>query len=116
NFVDVDRLLPNAAVSAVGWSEALFDSNGRDLMTRSIPLGRLVGSSKYSVTIAFNRRVALSDSNNNTRYDLGEDFRAADVATFTLSLVRDSDSFAVATVSSQGAIDQLFAQVPSTDQ
>ncbi|MDV3000146.1 MAG: hypothetical protein N5P05_001752 [Chroococcopsis gigantea SAG 12.99] len=108
---------PGELVSPVGWDYNSLDANAH----RDYILKRPLQENSYvSVTLAWDRRVELSDSNGNDRYDMGETFRDRGLNRLDLYLLSaDEDNntrYACASISDVDSVQHIFCPVPKAGQ
>ncbi|MBV6623632.1 MAG: S8 family serine peptidase [Rivularia sp. (in: Bacteria)] len=105
---------PQTAVPAKGWDyRAIFAGTSTDY-TLAKPLQK---GSFVAVTLAWDRLVELSDTNNNGKYDKGENFRDRGLNNLDLYLVKTDDKnkgnrSACASVSRVDSVEHIFCRVP----
>jgi len=111
----------SAPVAMVGWN---YDTIG----TKGSPTGPiheyelrqpLRQGSFISITLTWNRRVELNDTNHNQRYDLGEGFRDRGLNNLNLYLMRTGETNINAALwsstSKVDSVEHIFYQIPTSD-
>jgi len=114
---------PQAAVPSRGWDYRTVESAGSAAgvafqeyqLAEPLPKGSFV-----ALTLTWDRRVELKDSNRNGQFDLGERFRDRGLNNLDLHLLpADADSTKKSTCASISAVDSvehIFCPIPKTGQ
>lgn len=104
-----------ATVPTRGWDMGTMTGAG-DINKYQLDT-KLRGDSYIAITLAWNREVALTDTNNNSRYDNGETFTSAGLNDLDIFLQpKGATSFADAVMSSRSLVDSIehiFWKVPA---
>ncbi|HEY9647061.1 MAG TPA: S8 family serine peptidase [Chroococcidiopsis sp.] len=110
---------PDAPVAAIGWDYRTVGTSAdapsyRDYVVEQ-PLQK---DSFISVTLAWNRPLALNDTNGNTIYDIGETFSDGGLNNLDVYLLKaDDDDLSDAvwsSVSQVDSVEHIFHQIPAT--
>jgi hypothetical protein len=113
---------PEAAIPAIGWDYRSIEKFDTETTTPSyqdyVFDSPLQGGSFVSVTLVWNRRVELRDSNENQQYDLGEAFSDRGLNNLDIYLMQadedKTDHWIWASNSRVDSVEHLFYPVPET--
>lgn len=112
---------PDAPVPAIGWDYRTVGLSSTDdaPQFRDYVLEQpLQGGSFISVTLAWDRRVTLQDTNNSELYDVGETFRDEGLNNLDIYLMRADDTDTAdsvwSSVSEVDSVEHIFHEIPET--
>lgn len=106
---------PSQPVPALGWNYHQLKANSAEDYALATPLKQ---GSYVAITLVWDRLVELRDKNQNSEFDVGEDFRDRGLNNLDLYLL-NANSNAVASnictsVSEVDSIEHIFCPVPTT--
>ena len=108
---------PNAPVPTIGWDYRTVEMNDNTFRDYIIEQPLQQGS-MVNITLAWNRRVELVDTNNNGQYDIGEAFHDRGLNNLDLYLMpADTNSTSKSIWSSVSEVDStehIFHRIPTT--
>ncbi|MDX2098303.1 MAG: S8 family serine peptidase [Leptolyngbyaceae cyanobacterium bins.59] len=113
---------PSTNVPAIGWDYRTVGSNSNNPKApvyREYVIDRMLQKGSHvAITLAWDRRVDLKDTNRNGAYDLGEEFSDRGLNNLDVYLMRldqtDTASSVWSSVSEVDSVEHLFHPIPQT--